>query len=183
MRSKRLFGSIALVAALALPGASRAATIDLVATIDGPQADAGAGTGSLGTGSATMTLLTLSNAFSWNISWAGLSGPATFAHFHGPANPNQNAGVQVGIDTASPAMGATILSPAQVADLLAGLWYINIHTEAEPGGEIRGQVLLAPEPSTLLMLLAGGGLLVCMRGVARFGPAGGPISSRSHGPL
>jgi hypothetical protein len=36
--------------------------------------------------------------------------------------------------------GEATLTPEQVADLLAGKWYANIHTQANPGGEIRGQV-------------------------------------------
>ncbi len=54
-------------------------------------------------------------------------------------------------------LGTPSTSAAQVADLLAGLWYLNLHTNAFPGGEIRGQVLArsVPEPSTLGLLGAG----------------------------
>ena len=72
-----------------------AAIIPLQATIDGAQANAGAGTGSPGTGFATMTLDDVSNLFSWDISWSGLVGTETVMHFHGPAPPGANAGVQV----------------------------------------------------------------------------------------
>ena len=152
---------IVLVALAALvPATGRAALINLVSTIDGAQANAGFGTGSPGTGSATMTLDTVSNLFSWNINWSGLVAPETIAHFHGPALPNQNAGVQVGFDhTTNPSIGNAVLVDFQEADLLAGLWYINIHTEAFPGGEIRGQVL-APEPASALLLAAGLALLI-----------------------
>jgi hypothetical protein len=66
------------------------------------------------------------------------------AHFHGPAAPGANAGVALPIGAAgmaSPAAGSATLNDAQVADLLAGRWYINIHTATHPGGEIRGQVM------------------------------------------
>ena len=41
---------------------------------------------------------------------------------------------------ASPIKGEATLTDAQAADLLAGRWYVNVHTRAHPGGEIRGQV-------------------------------------------
>ena len=73
---------------------------------------------------------------------AGLSGPATAAHFHGPAETGKNAGVAVAIPnaTSSPVEGSATLTDAQAADLIAGKYYVNIHTAANPGGEIRGQV-------------------------------------------
>ena len=42
--------------------------------------------------------------------------------------------------TSSPVEGSATLTDAQAADLMAGKYYINIHTAANPGGEIRGQV-------------------------------------------
>ena len=60
-----------------------------------------------------------------------------------------------------PLNGAAILSAGQVNDLLAGLWYLNLHTDAFPDGEIRGQVV--PEPGTLALLAGGLGLLAVRR--------------------
>jgi hypothetical protein len=80
---------------------------------------------------------------SWKLVYVGLSGPATMAHFHGPASPGQNAGVVVPF--ANPASGSessATLTEAQAADLLAGRWDVNVHTAAHPGGEIRGQVMV-----------------------------------------
>jgi hypothetical protein len=66
------------------------------------------------------------------------------AHFHGPAEPGKNAGVAVPIPgTASPMNGSATLTDAQAADLMAGKWYVNVHTAENKGGEIRGQVLKA----------------------------------------
>jgi len=125
---------------LAIPLHVSAAVIDLAATIDGAQANAGLGTGSPGLGMATMTYDDVTGQLSWTIVWDGLLTPAVVAHFHGPATPNQNAGVQIAIDPVSPSVNSAIISDQQAADLLAGLWYINIHTATFPGGEIRGQI-------------------------------------------
>lgn len=109
----------------------------VIVPLDGAQA----GTTSTGTGTATITYDEATNLLSWDITYGGLSGPVTVAHFHGPAVPGVNAGVQVPITvTASPLIGSATITDAQEADLFAGLYYVNIHTAANPGGEIRGQV-------------------------------------------
>ena len=41
----------------------------------------------------------------------------------------------------SPIKGDATLTDAQLADLQAGRWYLNIHTDANKGGELRGQVV------------------------------------------
>ena len=77
----------------------------------------------------------------------GLSGPATMAHFHGPAPAGQNAGVLIwispkGSPVTSPVSGKATLTEDQAKDLMAGTLYINVHTAKNPGGEIRGQVVM-----------------------------------------
>ena len=97
---------------------------------------------SAGSGTLDATLNKSTNVLSWKVTYSGLSGPATMAHFHGPALAGANAGVVVPFPSAvSPAQGETTLTAAQVADLMAGKWYANVHTAANPGGEIRGQVM------------------------------------------
>jgi len=77
----------------------------------------------------------------WKVSFTGLSGPATAAHFHGPAAPGSNAGVVIPFSgSTSPIEGSATLTPAQAADLLAGKWYANVHTAANKGGEVRAQI-------------------------------------------
>jgi hypothetical protein len=85
------------------------------------------------------------NTATWTMNYEGLSSPVVAAHFHGPAAPGANAGVQIPIITkgpaSSPVSGAANLTDQQETDLVAGRYYINIHTQANPTGEIRGQVL------------------------------------------
>jgi hypothetical protein len=95
---------------------------------------------SKGTGTLTATYDTSDKKLSWKGSYSGLSGPATAAHFHS-AEPGKNGPVAVPImPNASPFEGSATLTDAQAADLLAGKWYVNIHTEQNKGGEIRGQL-------------------------------------------
>lgn len=97
-----------------------------------------------GTGTVTATYDTTTKKLSWKGSYTGLSSPATAAHFHGPAEPGKNASVAVPIfataTAKSPFEGEATLTDAQAADLLAGRYYANIHTAANKGGEIRGQM-------------------------------------------
>jgi hypothetical protein len=97
---------------------------------------------SKGTGDLTATYDTASKKLTYKGSYSGLTGPATAAHFHGPAAAGKNAGVVIPIGTASksPFEGSATLTDAQAQQLLAGQWYVNVHTAANKGGEIRGQV-------------------------------------------
>jgi hypothetical protein len=101
-------------------------------------------TNSSGTGSLEATLDKQTNMLSWSVKYSGLSGPATAAHFHGPAIAGESAGVALPIagKLDSPIKGEATLTPEQTADLLAGKWYVNVHTAADPNGEIRGQVVV-----------------------------------------
>ena len=98
--------------------------------------------GSAGTGTVALTYDPVEKKLSWKGSYAGLSGPVTAAHFHGPAVPGRNAGVVLPLPANLPPAfeGSATISDAQAAELLAGRWYLNLHTAANPAGEIRGQV-------------------------------------------
>jgi len=69
---------------------------------------------------------------------------ATAAHVHGPADESENAGVvfTLGINNADSSFGGTFtMTEEQVQWFEDGLLYINVHSEANPDGEIRGQIL------------------------------------------
>ena len=98
------------------------------------------------TGMVEASLAPDSNVLTWKITYSGLSGTATAAHFHGPAMAGQNASVVVPItgSLASPIAGSATLTPNQAAELTAGKWYVNLHTAANPNGEVLGQISVRP---------------------------------------
>jgi hypothetical protein len=99
-----------------------------------------------GSGTLEASLDKQTSLLTWTVTYSGLTGPAKAGHFHGPAMAGANAGVALGFmgSVDSPIKGSATLTAAQVEDLLAGKWYVNLHTAANPGGEIRGQVTAAP---------------------------------------
>ena len=136
--TKTMLATLAFGAAIAFAGPAFADKMK--AALDGKsEVPANA---SAGSGTAELDYDPASKKLSWKLTYSGLSGPATAAHFHGPAETGKNAGVAVAIPnaTSSPVEGSATLTDAQAADLVAGKYYINIHTAANPGGEIRGQV-------------------------------------------
>ena len=122
--------------------ATHAATInlkaDLKASSEVPAKD------SAGVGTLTATLDTDTKEFKYRIEFSGLTGPVVAAHFHGPAAEGANAKPQLPIKVspiATPIEGKATLTPEQAKDLTDGKWYFNLHTSANPGGEIRGQIV------------------------------------------
>lgn len=101
-----------------------------------------------GTGAGTFGLDGSTLYFS--INYSGLSGTATAAHIHGPAPTTSSTNVLVDLSpyhvgafsTAGTFAGNLTLTTAQRDALLNGMTYVNIHTAANPGGEIRGQIAL-----------------------------------------
>jgi len=103
--------------------------------------------GSAGSGWAIATVDTAANQISYRIVYEGLTGAVTLSHFHGNALYGANAGVKVTIPVStSPMTGTLSYNTNDEAALLTGRWYINLHTSANPGGEIRGQLVPRVEP-------------------------------------
>lgn len=103
-------------------------------------------------GSGIVTIDTVTNLLTWEIQYQGLTGDivAPGAHFHGPADFGATAGIQIHLTMDLPQppsgviTGSTTINSQQRDDLLAGLWYVNLHTAMNQPGEIRGQVVPAP---------------------------------------
>ena len=130
-----------------------------------------------GTGVASVTLNTAETQITVDMSFSGLNGTTTASHIHGPATRGVNAGVvfpltiPVGVTSGAVSNQVIAVTPADVQNLRAGLWYVNVHTAAFPGGEIRGQLdaeRAVPAATTwgllvLGSLLAAAGALTLLR--------------------
>lgn len=132
LRAARLARTVLIASAL-LASPALAETLSFTAEMSGDGE---------GMGIAEAQFDTETNVLSWRVMYSGLSGPATAAHVHGPANPGENAGIVIGSDSIEETeiAGSGELTEAQVSDLKEGRYYVNIHTELQPGGEIRGHL-------------------------------------------
>ncbi|PDQ19088.1 CHRD domain-containing protein [Mesorhizobium sanjuanii] len=135
-----MLSALAVSASILCASPARADMVKMKATLDGAQQSPPVTT--KGEGTAALVFDTDTKRLSWAVKYAGLSGPATAEHIHGPAAKGENAGVVIPFNGApkSPFKGAAELTEAQAADLMAGKYYINIHTAAHKDGEIRGQI-------------------------------------------
>ena len=124
-----LFAAVAAVSLLAA-GAASAQMMHYSATLKG--ADGVKGSGDV------QAMLDGKN-FTYTATYKDLTGPAVAAHFHDAAAPGGN-GPPIVPATVAPGTikGTATLTDAQIADLNAGKVYFNVHTAANPGGEIRG---------------------------------------------
>jgi len=111
-----------------------------------------------GTGFGQVVLNAAQTQITVDENWSGLTAPATASHIHGPGGVGTNApilfpfsGVPAATAGAIPTQTFSI-TPTQVGYLFSGFLYMNVHTSTFPGGEIRGQLILVPEPSSLAVL-------------------------------
>ncbi len=125
-------------------GSSKAASLTFKVPLTGAQQVPPVQTSA--TGTADLSYDPATRVVTWNVTCSGLSGPPTMAHFHGPAAAGKNGPVVIwltekGKSAATPIKGEATLTTEQAQQFNAGEWYINVHTQANPGGEVRGQVV------------------------------------------
>ena len=139
-----MFRRVLLAAALsaAFASAAEAATASYRARLSGraevPKND------SKGKGKLEATFDEQTKVLTYTLTFEDLSGPAAVAHIHGPANRKQNAGVVAALgdkNPSSPISGSVTLTDEQVKMLRSAKLYVNVHSAADPGGEIRGQIV------------------------------------------
>ena len=100
---------------------------------------------STGSGEATASLDTATHELTYDVTFSGFASDVTAAHIHGPAPEGKNGGVvlPLGNTPTSPIHGSAKLRPEQEKELVAGMYYVNVHSKNNPGGAIRGQLTAA----------------------------------------
>ena len=141
--SRRAILASVCVMGLAFTGAATAKPVSFKVPLSGAQSVPAVDTS--GAGSADLTYDPATREVTWNITYSGMSSPVTMAHFHGPAKQGQNGPVVIWLSTqgsppTNPITGKATLTPEQAKQFDSGEWYVNVHTESHPAGEIRGQV-------------------------------------------
>jgi hypothetical protein len=102
-------------------------------------------------GSAFCKVDTQINRLTFALSFDGITSPQTAAHIHGPANFGEINGVKfdLPVGAGNHLVGIWDYPESDEADILGGLMYFNVHSNAIQTGEIRGQILpLATNPNS-----------------------------------
>ncbi len=134
---RRIFMALALAPFL-WACTAHAATTYLKARLDSGHAGVPS---SNGDGAALFSYDDTSGQLTWTVTYRSLSSAPNAADIRGPAAPGVTGPAVVPITlAASPMSGSASITPAQAADMLAGLWYVSLHTDNNPAGEIRGQM-------------------------------------------
>ena len=120
-------------------------SVTLKATLDGKSVKP-LPTTSSATGLFTGKLDLATHVLDYSLSYSALSTPAVVAHLHKATGVNGTGLVDIIISTPSNTSGSVsgstfLLSQNQVDSLLAGFYYVDLHTAAYPAGEIRGEVI------------------------------------------
>lgn len=121
--------------------------ITLVFNMSGEQVVPSVITEAVGTGQITID--TVANTLSYQMFFTfalGFGSPETAAHIHGPADFGQTADSVHTLPAGDSKIGTWNYTEDQEQDIIDGLYYVNIHTEDLPNGEIRGQLTTASPP-------------------------------------
>lgn len=125
---------------LLFSGAARAETF--FANLQGAQESPP--TGSSATGYARVFVNPNTLAYSFTVVFNGLAGPQNGAHIHAPAAIGANTGIAINFGivggTSGTITGSGTMNATQLAQIRAHQGYVNVHSDAFPGGEIRGQL-------------------------------------------
>jgi CHRD domain len=180
----------AFVLSIGLQANVAAATVNLGGTLttgaEIPAPDLTGVTGPSPSGFVLAFLDTVSGDFNWFVTFNNLTTASIAAHFHGAANATQTAAPQIDIgNEGSPVnageavdvfvtslglqnglfSGKATLGAGQITDVLAGLWYVNVHSTKNTSGEIRAQLLpvggitTVPLPAALWLMIPALGVL------------------------
>lgn len=120
--------------------------IGRLARLDGAQETPSVVTPARGLGFVTID--TVANTLAYREVFAGLGSAETLAHIHGFAAPGFAAPPLHTQALGALKCGVWTMTAAQVPSVLAGLAYFNVHSVVNPGGEIRGQIDIAPDQVT-----------------------------------
>jgi CHRD domain len=135
-RTLPALGALAALLGLSVP--ARAQVVEMICRMD--QAQETPPTGSPATGIGFFSIDTVADTITYRILYTGLGSPENAAHIHGFAPPGVAAGILFALPLGALKCGVINYAPAQEANILAGLTYVNIHTAVFGGGEIRGQI-------------------------------------------
>ena len=149
-------------------GLAHAQSVLFTVSLDGGQEVPSVSTSGFGFGS--LLLNTNTGAINYSITYSNLTGLSSLMHIH-QAPLGVNGSVIYNFDNtvtpggdffpilqADDVIGSGFVPLSEVGNMLAGNTYVNIHSSAHDGGEIRGQ-LYVPEP-TVAALTALGGLAI-----------------------
>ena len=139
---------------------------------ENPSSNSTATGGEIGAGifyDDVLNLLTVNVGWGSGNGFTNLTNNVTVAHIHQAPNPllTSNGPVIINMDGATPGFNnnainggwfntQVTLTPAQEISLLQGVLYLNAHTQLNPTGELRGNMVQIPAPASLSLLALAG---------------------------